>query len=165
MRRILYILFLISIIWACKSNDKETIDAKKYNDEMIVLQKKAEVGIVNLISAIDSQNADRMNESLASAKELISYCISEVEKSDSENNFNPYKNQIMMLLDSYSSIVEEEFRTIIDIYSLPDEEYTEAHKDSVTSLFNESLRKYSLAIAQFADFQENFAKENNLVLQ
>jgi hypothetical protein len=167
MRRFFLVSLVCAVFFiACKSGDEEKkIDAQQYNDKMIELQIGVDHAVVKLIAAIDTYEQEAMNEALNSAISVCNNAIDSVEKSDDLPDDGTYKKQMLQLLNVYKDIIENEFTTIIVIYSLPDEEYTEEQVQEVTDLFDEALRKYSLALADFSDFQEKFAKSQGLVLE
>lgn len=163
-----FVFFLtLSFIIACNNDKKkeETLDAQEYNDLMISLQKKVDRSLVNLISAIDSHDSERMEKAHKKAKEISDSAISELEEIDGSFDNGVYKAEMTNLLEVYHSVIRNELYSIINIYNLPDEEYTETHKAEVSDYFDEALKQYSIALANFADFQKRFADYHGLRLE
>lgn len=155
--------FIFLVFISCNNQEEEKqISAKEYNDNMITIQKEADKAIVDVIEAIYEIDHDKMDKNLSDGLELMKTSIKKVEEIDGSFDSGNYKSHMIKLLNAYHSVLEEEFAGIIEIYALPDEEYTEEHKNQVSILFDKALTKYSIAIADFRDFQERFAKAHHL---
>lgn len=157
---------LLLTTWSCNNEEaKEQVSAKEYNDKMIAIQQKVDEAFVDVIEVIYEIDHDKMDKTLEQSLDITDSAIKEVEEKDSSFDSGNYKSQMKKLLEAYISVLEQEFAQIIEIYKLPDEEYSQEHKEEVSKLFDSALTTYSIAIADFRDFQERFAKAHKLELQ
>ncbi len=166
MQRVLIILFVFAVIFvACKGGEEEKkINAQQYNDEMVEIQKNVDRAVVKLIGAIDSYEQETMLNAMDFALSECNDAIVKLEGTENHPDDGTYKKQMLQLLAVYKEIIENEFFRIIEIYSLPDEEYNEEHVEEVSDLFDEALTKYAIGLSDFSDFQERFARAQGLVL-
>jgi hypothetical protein len=164
MKKVAIFLFCCICLYSCNNKEKERISASEYNDEMIKIQKEVDKTVVSLISAIDSYDQSDMNEAVNLAKNTIQVSINKVQQADESIDNGKYKSEMLQLLNVYLDIVDNEFSQIIELYALPDEEYSEEDVIKVSELFDSALAKYSIALANFADFQKDFAAYHKLTL-
>ncbi len=165
MKKYWLIFFCFALIIGCKNQQEEKIEIKEYNDKMIAIQSSVDRSVVSLIGAINSFEKDLMEEALKRAILTTETAIENFNGQKIENEkLNTFNTEMESLLKAYRSIINNEFYEIVEIYSLPDEEYAKEHENLISDLFDEALKQYSIALAGFKDFQEAFAERHGLVL-
>lgn len=166
MKKILVFSLCALLFTYCKEKEEETVNLAEYNDEMVQIQQKVDEELKNLIGVINSFDQNEMHEALETAEKMANRGLEKFYENKTEINELKFFNEEMEnLLITYVTIIENQLTEIVEIYSLPDEEYTDEHKVKVTELFDSALTQYSIAIADFTDLQKNFARAHNLQLK
>ncbi len=165
MRALLLFSVCFICFYSCKSVIEETISAQEYNDKMIAIQKDVDDALVKLIVAIESFDKEAMPIQLDNALTITEEAIETLSEQEESAQFENYEKEIKNLLKVYKSIISVELNEIVEIFLMPDEDYTEEHEQRVYELFDEALTRYSIALANFSDFQVKFADANELELR
>ncbi len=139
-------------------------EAIAYNDGIINKQ----VAIIEKIDAIDVSFDDFIPEEMDAAlqnaltetKDGIKY-LENLEAFDGSTDF---KDNAMKLFQAYLAVLENEFTKMIEIYKLPDEEYTEEDQERWGELYDASVDKMSKALDDFIKVQKKFAQKYNFVI-
>lgn len=156
MKNIFSLLFLILVLFACKSSDK---DALNYNDRMISKQVRIATALDSLNQLIKNKDTLNVGSFKDKTLDIINKSIDSIQKISDFNKESDYKNHILKLLDTYKSLLLNEYSQVIHICLISDSSLT---KDTLTFLNNTLLKindEISNQLNEFTLFQQNFAKK------
>ncbi len=168
--RNIYLLFIavgVLFLGACN-----TQDPVKYNNDLITEQLKIVEKIDDLKKAIDNFNVlspevaiDQMNIAYDNAVFQIDSGLLKVKNMENFKDDATLKNGATELFTNYKSVVENEYKNVIELYKIPDNMFTKEDSEKLEKLLQEGNEKLSLAYVDFQKVQQTFATDNKLKLE
>lgn len=166
-----YLLFvafgLVLTIQSCKR--QSPVD---YNNAIIQQQVKIVEKIDELKKAIDNYNVlpadvaiDEMNIAYDKAVFQIDSGMQFIKTAEDFEGDNSMKKGAADLFQAYKSIIESEYKSIIELYKIPDAMFTPEDNEKLEELLETSNSKLNKAYDDFLTVQSEFAKTNNLELE
>ncbi len=151
----LVIVLILSFIFACNSLTDEAIN---YNDAIISKQQT----IVNLFNSLDSSFSDTIHKTFVTHYEKLKTEIEQqLNTIDTAikpfNGSDDFKNAYKELLKSYNEVVNNEYKQLVDWYSLPDSLFTEDVLAEFRKTYQLANEKLEQALNRFREFQKQFA--------
>ena len=170
MKKILFILLIGGFILSIQSCKKESpVD---YNNSIIKQQVKVVEKIDELKKAIDNYNVlpadvaiDEMNVAYDNVIFQIDSAITFIKTVEDFKGDNSLQKGAANLFINYQSIIETEYKEIIELYKIPDAMFVQADQEHLDELLETSTTKLNTAYDNFTKIQAEFAKNNNLVLE
>jgi len=156
MKNIWSLVFLISLLSACKPSAEDAIN---YNDQMISEQAKVATVLDSLNQLIKNKDTLNITSFYNKTLEEVKKSIDSIQKTTDFNKEPDYKNQMLKLLKTYQSLTENEYHQVIDICLISDSSLT---KDTLAFLNKTLLQindKISVQMKEFTHFQQDFAKK------
>ena len=131
-------------------------DAIKYNDTIVIAQKKVIEKEAVLIDAINetSDNIDLVYEDF---KKEIDSSIVTIKKMEAFDKKTDYKDMALSFFSDYKEVAENEYKEMISYAKVPDSLYTEEIDNKVLELSKNIDDKINKSIETFIKFQDNFA--------
>lgn len=170
MKKIYSLLLLIGIVVAIQSCEKQS--PVEYNNGIIAHQVKIVEKIDELKKAIDNYNVlppdvaiDEMNIAYDKAVFQIDSGISFIQNVEDFKGDNSLKNGAGKLFITYKEIIEGEYKSIIELYKIPDAMFTTEDSEKLEVLSEESNKKLKTAYEDFIKVQKKFEADNNLKLE
>jgi len=163
MKKVIGFLFFVSILIfsACAPTTEQ---AAAYNDTIIAEQTL----IIEKIDAVTESFVDYipevMDKASKEASDQVNKGIANVTAFEKFDKTNDYKDAALELFNVYKSVIDGEFKKMIAIYKIPDEDFKDEHYQQFDELQTAAQDKMDKAEAKFVAFQEEFAKKYNLIL-
>lgn len=170
MKKILFILLAGGFILSIQSCAKKSpVD---YNNSIIEQEVKVVGKIDELKKAIDNYNVlpadvaiDEMNVAYDNVIFQIDSAMTFIKTVEDFKGDNSLQKGAADLFTNYQSIIETEYKEIIELYKIPDAMFVQADQDKLDELLETSTTKLNTAYDNFTKIQAEFAKNNNLVLE
>jgi len=168
LKNIIFI-FLIIAFSSCKStffNNGKSISqqAADYND-LIINQQIAIVGTIDILAeSFKEYIPEKMDEALNNA---INQTNKSIEYLNGLENFyknSEFKDGALILFNVYKSVLEYEYKEMVEIYKLSDMEFTEEHSKKFDEFSALANYRTDIAFKEFVDIQDKFAKKYELIL-
>jgi len=163
MKRILGLLSL-SLVLILSSCGPTAEEAAEYNDKIIAEQSAIVVKIDKLDESFQYYIPADMDAAYNEAINQISKSVEAVTALDKFDGKTDFKDEALVLFSSYKTILESEYKEMVRIYKIPDEQFTEDNYAQWDKLDEASKRKLDEALTKFSAVQEEFAKKYNLTL-
>jgi len=158
MRKLSILIFALLgvIIVSCNSKTEEAIE---YHDSIIIEHIAIQHKFDSLDASFVNYNPDEMQTSWQEAKEQTELSIKTVKELGGFNGKDKFQKSALEFFELYNTVLNNYYSKMIDIYSIPDEEYTEADEAQFAEL-NDSMRNiYFPAFEAFKADQLKFADE------
>lgn len=139
-------------------------DAKNFNDKVVRAQKDCFSAESDFYKVCDGFNPDEIKTALATFKSKVKSCLVRAEATESNSEFDAFRQSAVNLLKEYDNMLEKEFTEYAELYSIPSEEFTEedeAHQKEIADKINTSL---DLLNKNFISEQDRFAAKWELTL-
>jgi len=170
MKKISFVILTFSLLIIFQSCEKKS--PVEYNDSIIEQQINVVDKIDELKKAIDNYNvlpADvavsemdvAYNKTLFQIDTAIIF-LQTIEDFKGDNSLRQGADE---LFKTYKSVVETEYKRIIELYKLPDNLFTEKEILELDELVKTSSKKMNEAYDKFLKVQQEFAKNNKLALE
>ena len=170
MKKLLLLFLTISFISLNQSCKQES--PVVYNDLIISHQRKIVEKIDNLKKSINNFNVLPADVALEEIDIAYDQTIAQIDSGivflkevESFKSDTSYKKGAYTLFKNYKSIVENEFKQIIEIYRIPENLYSQEDGVKLDKLNELSTQKFNEAYDNFLKVQAKFAEDNNLVLE
>ena len=170
MKRLFFLFLSISFILLIQSCTQDSPVA--YNDSIIDHQRKIVEKIDNLKKAIDNYNVLPADVALEEMDIAYNQTIVQIDSGivflngiESFKSDTSFKKSAFLLFKNYKSVVETEYKQIIEIYRIPQNLYSQEDGDKLDQLNETSTVKLNNAYDVFLTAQAKFAEDNNLVLE
>ncbi len=151
------ILAVFTLITACGPSKEQ---ARTYNDaitsEQVRVMEKFDALFAAFKNFEDMVALDAAYSETQKAVEDAAAHIREMADFDGKTYF---RDAGVELMGTYKSVLDNEFRQMIDIYKLPEEAYTLEKKEEWAKLQEEAVRKMDEALEKIKATQETFARE------
>lgn len=134
-------------------------DAIKYNDSLIDIQSKVilvEDSLINIISLNIPEKLDNAYDALVAQ---VNSSLVITNKIKAFNGKTYFKDATLDLLNTYKSVVENEYKKIVKISKIPEEKYTQELDDELMRLSRQVDSKLNTLLNAFTSTQLEFAKE------
>ncbi len=161
------VIFAIVMLQSCKQ--ESPVD---YNNSIITQQQAIVYKIDNLKKAIDKYSyipADEaikgMNASYDSLMFQIDSGLNFISHLEDFNGDNSLKDAANTLFTSYKSIVEGDYKQVIELYKIPDQYFKPQDQQELDSLLVTSNKKLEDALNAFIEVHTQFADKNNLTIE
>lgn len=154
-------LVIVMMLVACGPTPEQ---AAAYNDKIIDEQ----IAIVDKIDAlVESYQyyvpAD-MDAAYSSAMNQVTTGITNVTALEDFDGKTEFKDAALELFNAYKTVLESEHREMVQIYKIPDEQFTEDHYSKWDNLAKQADSKMEEAFNKFGKAQDDFAAKYKLVL-
>jgi hypothetical protein len=161
-KTLLLSLIVMTILVACGPTPKQ---AAEYNDKIMDIQ-------FNIVQSIDKLNETyqfyiptEMDAAWNKSLEVITKGIETVTAMEKFDGKTEYKDAALEFFKAYKGIIETEHKEMVNIYKIPDENFTEQHLAQWDKLFEQADSKMEVATEKFGKIQDEFAKKYKLDLQ
>ena len=111
------ILFLLTSCGPTKD------DVISFNDRIVSAQKSCLKAEGDFYDVCDKLNPDDIKKAFEDFETSITACVSKIEKSETHEEFDAYKQSAANLLNAYKDMLSKEFSEYARLYSIPTEEY------------------------------------------
>lgn len=160
--KILLLMFSAAALTSCGVTPQ---DAAEYNDKIIAQQSAVydkEIALMNAMK--DYTNQDGIKKA---HEELISQSgtsIETVKKMDKFDGNTTFADAAVTLFETYKGLAVKEYKELIELYSLSDEEFTEEKEARADELIDAIDNGVTDGINKFKSAQEAFAAKYNIEL-
>jgi RNAse (barnase) inhibitor barstar len=148
---------------ACQESQKP--DAEEFNK--IVNSNRQ--SIVEKIQALGESFIGRdekiMTDRLEQLKERIDKSIDSIDAVKDEPKYEQYKKAALELFEFYKSVAGIEFKEIVDILRLKDDEMNEDMRIRINEINNQLMQREPAMIKRFSAAQEDFQRKFNLTIK
>lgn len=169
MKKFTSILIILSITAFLSCTRQSAAD---YSNSIILEQQ----AIVNKIDALKKSINDYYSSSPDTALNLIDAAFdSAVFQIDSGlyfigklNNFkndSSLKNGALELFESYKNVIEKNYSKLIALYKIPETLFSTDDQIEIDSLIEAGNIKFNESFQNFTKIHEEFAKNNNLIIE
>ncbi len=141
----------------------------EYNDKIIAKQRLVVEKIDDLKKAIDDYYVlpedvafDRMDSAYNAAVFEIDSAITFLNNVEPFKDDASLKNAAIVLFTAYQDVVQHEYKQMIELYKLPDEDFQEEDAKTLDNLKQTSTDKLNTAFNNFVKVQKEFADKYNL---
>jgi hypothetical protein len=159
MRKIIKTLYPIVIALIIVSCGPTTQDAIKYSETIIDKQ----IAIVKTIDILDeSFNHFDIKDTEKTRIEALNTTNNAIEAITKMENFEKecvFKNEALILFNTYKSILEDEYVKIIELYNLPQEEYTMVEDNMWNEISKKLTKKKDSSFNKFNEQHLLFAQK------
>src|ERR1051325_3432996 len=145
------ILFLLV---SCGPTKQNAID---FNDEIVDAQKACLAAESDFYNVCDSLNPDDIKTALATFKTKVKDCVSKVEGSKADKEFDAYRQSAVNLLKEYENMLDKEFTEYAGLYSIATDDYTDDDAARQKELANKINTSLDLLNKNFIAEQQRFA--------
>lgn len=149
----IFYLLITFFFFACGPSAN---DAIKYNDTIVVAQKKVIEKEAVLIDVINT-TSDSLDLVYEDFKKEIDLSIETIKKMEAFDKKTDYKDLALSFFSDYKEVAENEYKEMISYAKVPDSLYTEEMDNKVLELSKNIDDKINKSIDAFIKFQDNFA--------
>ncbi len=139
--------------------------AMEYNDKLITDQ----LAVINAINDVDNAfttyDPAKIGPAIIVAKNKVEESMKALEKLGGFDKTTEFKDATMSLYKLFKEQLENEYSEQLQIYKLPEEEYTTEQQDRYNELQKLIDDKYTLVFNKFAAIQVEFSKKWNFTLE
>ncbi len=167
MKKFLSVIAVLSVFVLVQSCKQES--ATDYNNKIIAEQQGIVYKIDALKKSIENYNVLSPEDAI---KQMNLAYDSVVFQIDSGLAFikplEGYKGDLLLkdgaeeLFTSYKDIIEHEYKSIIELYKIPDALFTTEDQQKLDLLQEQCNQKLDAAFTKFSEVQKEFASKNNL---
>lgn len=157
MKRTMTLVMLTAVLFftACGPT---TDDAIKYNDQIIDQQVKIIGTIDNLYDALEKwTNHGGMDAAYQNAMKQVELGTADVSAMDKFDGSTEFKDAALKLFGIYKSVLDNEFKEMIAINKLPDDQYTTEMKAKFDQLNDMAFKKMDDGLNELQVVQNRFA--------
>jgi hypothetical protein len=153
------IVFSTSVCTFAQDSDA----AIEYNNTMINIQARVDASLVDLITAIESNDTELMASAKTSTLTMIKAAQKDLSAVEKFGGSSDFKKELKALIAMYKSVTTKELTTVIKLLSkegeLTDEEWAE-----YDAMFDSALVKYNAGFERFNAYQEKFAADWDFII-
>ncbi len=139
--------------------------AMEYNDKLITDQ----LAVINAINDVDNAfttyDPAKIEPAIIVAKNKVEESMKALEELGGFNETTEFKDATMSLYKLFKEQLENEYSEQLQIYKLPEEEYTTEKQDRYNELQKLIDDKYTLVSNKFVAIQVEFSKRWNFTLE
>ncbi len=163
MRKFLNLFVITSFLflYSCSPSSKQ---ASKYNNALILQQRHVIEKMDDFIGSLSTYNKQEMNKAYQDLQTTIDKAIDTVKQMKGFDGSTEYRDTTLALLQVYKNVTENEFRTVVNLLSKNESEYTNNDAKVVSQTMLQARNKISQANENFKKYQQEFAKKYNLSL-
>ncbi len=155
------LIFLLIFFAGCSPTPKK---ASEYNNKLIRQQRNVVAKMDDLVSSFSTYDPKEMNEAYDNLVRAIDQAIDSVENMKDFYGDDQFKTKTLELLNVYKSVTENEFRTVLNLLSKPENKYTNDDARIVSETMLQAKMKINKANQSFKEYQNKFADKYNLKL-
>ena len=139
-------------------------DAIAYNDILIAEEIKVIDRIIILDSVFASYKPVIIETELNAAKKQIEKSMKIIKKVKSFYGDDSLKKALIIFLKSFDNQLNNQYTQMLNIYKLPDAEYTVTEEKRVDLLYDQIDAEYEKEFKIFTDVQDAFAEKFGFTL-
>ncbi|OQX98380.1 MAG: hypothetical protein B6I20_11130 [Bacteroidetes bacterium 4572_117] len=155
-KSILFISLIVSVFISCQPTTEE---AKKYNDGIIEQQNLINKKFSELINSYDAYIPEEMDIKYNEVLKQINIAIDYTSNIQGFEDDAYFKEGAKTLFNSYKEVLENEQKSIIDLYKLPENEYGEEQVKEVERLRDQGNKKIDEIFGEMELVQKKFAEK------
>jgi hypothetical protein len=159
MKKILCALVLVLGVVILNSCGPTTEQATAYNDAIIDEQVAVMDKINAVYDAFKGQDPASMDKAYTDAVNQVKTGTDVVSKMEKFGGSTEFRDGAIELFKVYQSVLDNEYKEMITIYKLPDEEYTPEQETKWNTLSDQALGKMDTALEKLKKIQADFAKK------
>ena len=148
------LLAMLFLLVACGPTKDDAIN---FNDKVVGAQKDCLGAESDFYNVCDGLNSDEIKTALTAFKTKVKSCVARAEATESNSDFDAYRQSAVNLLKKYENMLENEFTEYAGLYSIPTEEYTEDDEVRQKELANKINTSLDLLNKNFIAEQQRFA--------
>ncbi len=166
-----YFLLLLVIVGLLSSCGPTPEEAAAYNDSIVTVQLEIDVKINALIESYhnyideDIQTTEGIEKAYNDAMAQVDKSIQTVAGMENFAESSELKDDATKLFGTYKSLLENEYKEMMQLYALPDSSYTQEHDEKWENLNSSSISKTKEAIELFVKAQQKFVTKYKLALK
>ncbi len=155
MRYLTFLAFFSILLFSCKPSAKEAL---RYSDTISSENNKISKKYNKLIDSYNDYVPAEMDKAYADVKEQIEQSLAVVGKLEDFGGDSTFKKGAISLFESYSSILNNEHKRIIELLKLPEDEYQTDEIKEYKRLIETSNSKLDSEIKKLHKIQKEFVK-------
>ncbi len=157
------ILFLLSVFYltSCAPSPKK---ASEYNNMLIRQQRAVISKMDNLIASFTTYNAQDMQQAYNDLIKQINLSLDTLNKVKAFDRSTDFRDKTIALLKFYKSITQKDLKTVMQLLSKPENEYTNQDALRVSEIMSQVHDKIAQENTAFKQYQQSFAKKYHLAL-
>ena len=161
------VMTIISAIVICSlvSCSYDSGKAFKYNDELVGQQVAINNKIERLFDSFKTHVPEEMDTAYSNAVLRLKEGTDSVSKMDAFDGKTDLRDATLDLFKVYQSVLDNEFKEIIGINKLPDDQYTKEKENRCKDLEDQIMHKIDIGLAKLNIVQEEYMKQNKLDLE
>jgi hypothetical protein len=164
MKKVLLIIPAIVICFIA-SCGHDTSMAVKYNDALVGRQVAINNKIEKLFDSFKSHISGKMDTAYSEALSGLKEGTDSVSQMDAFDGKTDLRDAALGLFNVYQSVLDNEFKEIIELHKLPDEQYTKEKESRCKDLQDQIMHKIDIGLAKLNAVQQDFMKENKLDIE
>ncbi len=150
----LSLLVFAAVFSACGPTPEQGV---AYNDAIVDEQELVMDKINAVYEAMKNyENVSGMDQALTAAQQQAKAGLENVQKMDDFDGNTDFRDAGVKLFEIYKSVTMNELPQIVEIYKLPQEQYTQEKADEVDKLIEQSTKKMDEGMAAFQQVQDAF---------
>jgi hypothetical protein len=150
------LLGMIFLLAACGPTKD---DAVNFNDKVVGAQTDCLNAESDFYKVCDGLNVDEIKTALTAFKTKVKASVMKAEATESNSDFDAYRQSAINLLKEYENMLEKEFTEYAGLYSIPTEEYTEENEARQKELADKINTSLDLLNKNFISEQKRFASK------
>jgi hypothetical protein len=157
MRIVKVIPLALLFLLGCGPGPEEAV---KYNDSIVVFQNRVISMEDRFMESLDG-GPEEMRQGLDSLMHQVMRSLEGTKKLGGFHGDESLYQAAVKLLENYKSIVDNEYRTVVELLCKPDEDTEEDDQEKYDDAINEANRKLIEATEAFDRAQDAFSKKHN----
>jgi hypothetical protein len=142
-----------------------TDQAIAYNDAIIDEQVAIIDKIDFMYESFKNFVPDEMDKAYSDALAQLETGTANVSKMDAFDGKTDFRDAAIELFKAYKSVFDNEFKEMITIYKLPDDQYTKEQEDKWNLLSDQAIKKMDAGLQKLKDIQAEFARKYKFEVQ
>lgn len=136
--------------------------AAEYNDMLIKHQKNIIIKYDSLLESFDTYVARKMERSMISLMQELDNAKYHITNCEPVKGGEDFRLALLNYIDTYMEVSRNEIPVLIEIYSLPQNEFTPENKSKWDNTYMEMDSKLKTAYKALKEAQEKYAGKFNL---
>jgi hypothetical protein len=159
---VMYSLFLPAFMLLSCGNSPE--EAKKYDQAIISGQVAVNGKIEALLESFKEAEPGKMDSAYADAVLQLEAAMDTLLNMNAFKGGSDLRESALTLFGVYRSVLDNEFREIITVLKLPDDQYTKENEEHCVALRDTIVKQIDAAFSGFSYAHKQFLKQHKIEL-
>jgi len=156
------LVFMLILTISCGPNRDE---AAEYNNNLLKHQKQIAEKVEALMIAFENYIPQEMDAAHTNLLKQINESVESVTSATELKGSEEFKKATLDLFNTYLSVAESEYREMIRIYKIPENEFTQDARNQWDELYKVSDDKIEKSLQNLVQVQKEFAEKYNLTIE